>query len=92
MLYIHQQPNWPRHEWHQEELTDKLAKVRYLQGRLIGRMDSLGFRPLQEAMLEALTGDVVKSSEIEGEILDVERVRSSIARQLVLSHARNDSC
>ena len=60
--------------------------MRYLQGLLIGRMDSLGFRLLQEAMLETLTGDVVKSSEIEGEILDVERVRSSIARQLGLDY------
>ena len=61
--------------------------MRYLQGRLIGRMDSLGFRPAQETMLETLTGDVVKSSEIEGEILDVERVRSSVARRLGLDYA-----
>ncbi len=60
--------------------------MRYQQGRLIGRMDSLGFRPLQEAMLDTLTGDVVKSSEIEGEILDAERVRSSIARHLGLEY------
>ena len=50
-------------------------------------MDSLGFRPAQETMLETLTGDVVKSSEIEGEILDVERVRSSVARRLGLDYA-----
>ena len=86
-LYIHQQPGWPRLEWRQEELADKLAEVRYLQGRLVGRMDALGFRPSQEAMFDALTAEVVKSSEIEGEILDVERVRSSIARQLGLDYA-----
>ena len=83
-LYIHQQPGWPRLEWRQEELADKLADVRYLQGRLVGRMDALGFHSIQEAMLDALTGEAVKSSEIEGEILDVERVRSSVARQLGL--------
>ena len=86
-LYIHQQPGWPRLEWRQEELADKLAEVRYLQGRLVGRMDALGFRPSQEVMFGALTAEVVKSSEIEGEILDVERVRSSIARQLGLGYA-----
>ena len=58
-----------------------------MQGRLVGRMDVLGFRPSQEAMFDALTAEVVKSSEIEGEILDVERVRSSIARQLGLDYA-----
>ncbi len=83
-LYIHQQPGWPSLEWRQEELADKLAEVRYLQGRLVGRTDALGFRSSQEAMLNALTGEVVKSSEIEGEILDIERVRSSVARQLGL--------
>lgn len=86
-LYIHQQPGWPRLEWRQEKLADKLAEVRYLQGRLVGRMDALGFRSSQEAMFDALTAEVVKSSEIEGEILDVERVRSSIARQLGLDYA-----
>ena len=68
-------------------MTDRLAKVRYLQGRLTGRMESLGLRSSQDAMLETLTGDVVKSSEIEGEILDARRVRSSVARQLGLDYA-----
>ena len=81
---MHQHPGWPRLEWRQEEIADKLAEVRYLQGRLVGRMDALGFRPSQEAMLDALAGEVVKSSEIEGEMLDLERVRSSVARQLGL--------
>ena len=86
-VYIHQQPGWPHLKWRQEEVADRLANVRYLQGRLVGRMDSLGLRPVQDAMLETLTGDVVRSSEIEGEILNVERVRSSVARQLGLDYA-----
>ena len=86
-LYIHQHPNWPDLEWRPEDLIVGLAKVRFLQGRLIGRMESLGFRPAQDAMLETLTGDVVKSSEIEGEILNVEQVRSSVARRLGLDYA-----
>ena len=83
-LYIHQQPGWPNLQWRQEELTSKLADVRHRQGRLLGRMESLGFSLRQEAMLDTLTSDVVKSSEIEGEFLDAEEVRSSIAWRLGL--------
>ena len=81
-IYIHQQPGWPRFHWRQEGLVDQLAAVRHRQGRLLGRMEALGFDLRQEAMLETLTEDVVTSSEIEGEILDVEQVRSSVARRL----------
>ena len=63
-------------------LSAKLADVRHRQGRLLGRMEGLGFDLRNEAMLSTLTQDVVKSSEIEGEILDVDQVRSSIARRL----------
>jgi Fic family protein len=81
-MYIHQLSDWPNFVWNKEKLTDLLAKVRNLQGRLIGRMESLGF-PLQtEAVLENLTLDVLKSNEIEGELLDAHQVRSSIARRL----------
>ena len=83
-LYMHQQPTWPRLEWRSEELTDRLAGVRLRQGHLLGRMESLGFDLRQEAMLDTLTSDVVKSSEIEGEFLDAEDVRSSIAWRLGL--------
>ncbi len=83
-IYIHQQPGWPRLEWRRAELADRLAEVRHRQGRLIGRMESLGFPLRQEAVLDTLTGDVVKSSEIEGEILDAREVRSSIAWRLGL--------
>ncbi len=81
-IYIHQQPEWPRLHWGGEELARSLAEMRHKQGRLIGRMESIGFSLQQEAMLETLTSDVVKSSEIEGEFLDTGQVRSSVARQL----------
>ena len=83
-MYIHQQPGWPGIQWRQEELTGRLADVRHRQGRLLGRMESLGFGLQQEAVLDTLTSDVVKSSEIEGEILDAKEVRSSIAWRLGL--------
>ena len=71
-------------EWRSEELTDRLGRVRLRQGHLLGRVESLGFDLRQEAMLDTLTSDVVKSSEIEGEFLDMEDVRSSIAWRLGL--------
>jgi Fic family protein len=80
--YIYELKNWPKFRWSQERLADRLAAVRHRQGRLIGRMESLGFTLRAEAMLQTLTEDVIKSSEIEGEVLDKEQVRSSIARRL----------
>src|SRR5665213_1966980 len=80
--YIHELKNWPKFRWSQERLAEQLVTVRHRQGRLIGRMESLGFTLRAEAMLQTLTEDVIKSSEIEGEILDKEQVRSSIARRL----------
>src|SRR5947208_3413459 len=81
-MYIHQKDDWPKFHWDQESLTGPLAAVRHRQGRLLGRMDGLGFRLREEAVLSTLTQDVLKSSEIEGEILDGDQVRSSIARRL----------
>ena len=83
-IYIHQLPDWPRFQWNQEALATPLAEVRHRQGRLLGRMEGLGFALQKEADLQTLTADVVKSSEIEGEKLDPEQVRSSIARRLGL--------
>jgi Fic family protein len=83
-MYIHELQDWPRFHWNQGELAAPLASVRHRQGRLIGHMEALGFNLRQEAVLRTLTGDVVKSSEIEGEKLDSEQVRSSIARRLGL--------
>ena len=80
--YIHDLKNWPKFRWDQERLTRTLAAVSRRQGRLIGRMEALGFQLRAEAALETLTEEVIKSSEIEGEVLDREQVRSSIARRL----------
>ncbi|MER8765894.1 Fic family protein [Mesorhizobium sp. M0968] len=80
--YIYELENWPQFEWRSQDLADQLATVRHRQGRLLGRMEALGFELRAEAMLQTLTEDVLKSSEIEGEILDKEQVRSSIARRL----------
>src|SRR5271167_1260579 len=80
--YIHTQEDWPRFRWNRESLSVRLASVRHEQGRLLGRMEALGFKFRQEAVLQTLTQDVIKSSEIEGETLDEEQVRSSIARRL----------
>ncbi len=80
--YIHELPDWPGFRWDHEALAAPLAAVRHHQGRLIGRMEGLGFQLRAEAVLQSLTEEVLKSSEIEGERLDREQVRSSIARRL----------
>lgn len=82
--YIHQLPDWPRFHWDQEALAAPLAEMRHRQGRLLGRMEGLGFALQKEAELETLTLDVLKSSEIEGQKLNPDQVRSSIARRLGL--------
>src|SRR5271154_1231148 len=81
-MYIHELQDWPRFNWTREQLAEALASVRHRQGRLIGHMEALGFDLRQEAVLQTLTADVLKSSEIEGEKLDAGQVRSSIARRL----------
>lgn len=82
MTYIYEQKDWPKFRWQDEVLVARLAEVRHRQGRLVGRMEALGFRLREESVLDTLTEDVLKSSEIEGEHLDREQVRSSIARRL----------
>lgn len=82
MAYIHQEADWPKFRWDSAEVLSLLAGVRHRQGRLFGRMESLGFELREEAVLRTLTEDVTKSSEIEGEALDKDQVRSSIARRL----------
>jgi len=81
-LYIHENENWTDFFWDQKKVSFKLAETRNLQGRLLGKMESLGFDLQNEAVLNTLTIEIVKSSEIEGDILDLEQVRSSIARKL----------
>jgi Fic family protein len=80
--YIHELSEWPKFRWDGGRLAAALAAARHLQGRLIGQMEALGFRLREEAVLRTLTEDVVKSSEIEGEKLDADQVRSSVARRL----------
>jgi Fic family protein len=82
MPYIHELPNWPSLRWDQNRVAERLVAVRHRQGRLIGRMEGLGFSLRSEATLANLTQEILKSNEIEGEILDREQVRSSIARRL----------
>src|SRR5437667_7135199 len=81
-MYIHELQDWPRFTWNRENFAEPLGSVRHRQGLLIGHMGALGFDLRQEAVLQTLTADVLKSSEIEGEKLDAEQVRSSIARRL----------
>lgn len=81
-MWIHEHQDWPDFTWDAEALASKLVDVRHRQGRLLGRMEGLGFELKQEASLGTLTNDVVKSSAIEGENLNPEEVRSSIARRL----------
>lgn len=81
-IYIHQKDNWPDFIWRSEEFLNQLSEARNLQGRLIGKMESLGFDLRNEALLDTLTLDVLKSTEIEGEFLNPDQVRSSIARRL----------
>lgn len=84
MTYIHERDDWPNLRWQNEKLSPLLIETRYRQGRLLGRMEALGFPMQNEAVLKNLTEDVLKSSEIEGEVLDKNQVRSSIARRLGL--------
>jgi len=85
--YIYQNDNWPNFKWQSDELVSLLSEARNLQGRLMGRMESLGFDLRNEALLDTLTLDVLKSAEIEGELLNPEQVRSSIAHRLGLEFA-----
>lgn len=81
-IYIYQQPDWPHFTWDNDELIGLLSLLRHKQGRLKGYMEALGFVSQNETSLKTLTLDVLKSSEIEGEMLNLEQVRSSIARKL----------
>ena len=86
-IYIHEHDNWPYFNWDKNEVMLKLGETRNLQGKLLGKMETIGFDLQNEAVLTTLTLDVIKSSEIEGEFLAVEQVRSSIARRLGLDIA-----
>ncbi len=81
-MYIHQRENWSNFSWDNETILPILASVRHLQGRLLGHMERLGFDLIERATLESLILDVVDTSRIEGEFLNPDLVRSSIARKL----------
>jgi len=80
--YIDQQSDWPKFKWDIKSVLLPLSNVRHLQGKLVGKMETLGFKLRSEAVLETLTIEVIKTSEIEGLVLDLDQVRSSIARKL----------
>lgn len=80
--YIHTLSEWPNFRWEDEKIILPLSAVRHQQGKLLGRLEGLGFSWRAQASLDTLTQDVIKSSEIEGEKLPINQVRSSIARRL----------
>lgn len=86
-FYIHKKYNWPNFTWKSEDFMNLLSEARNLQGRLMGKMELLGFEVKDEALLNTLTLDVLKSAEIEGELLNPEQVRSSIAQRLGMEFA-----
>ena len=81
-MYIYELKHWPNFTWNQLKVLEKLVEVRQRQGYLIGKMEGMGFNLKSEAQLDILISDVSKSSEIEGEHLDLDQVRSSVARKL----------
>ena len=81
-MYLHQRDDWPNFKWDNSVLLPYVSRARDLQGRLIGRMEGIGFELREEAVLETLTVDIVKTSEIEGELLNHLEVRSSVAKRL----------
>lgn len=84
--YIYKYDNWPQFTWDDKKINLILGKVRHLQGKILGQMENIGFSIKEETLLSSLTLDVLKSSEIEGEILNYEQVRSSIARRLGIEY------
>ena len=85
-MYIYQRKAWPNFTWEHEATSNALLSLRFQQGKLLGKMENLGFEIQEEAILESLTNEVIKSSEIEGEKLNNDEVRSSIARHLGLEY------
>lgn len=86
-MYIHQFKAWPNFTWDDQLLAEKLGRVNYALGMIMGQMSAAGFKQKEDALLKTLTLDVTKSSAIEGEVLNAEKVRSSIARRLGIEFA-----
>jgi len=80
--YIYEYDGYPKFTWDKDAILNILTRISLLQGKVLGKMQQFGFGVQQNAMLNALTEEITKSSEIEGEILNSEQVRSSLARQL----------
>jgi Fic family protein len=83
-MYIYENPKWPEFKWGNERILPLLSNVRFKQGAIVGKMGALGFELKDQANLEMLTKDIIKTAEIEGELLNQDQVRSSIARRLGL--------
>lgn len=81
-IYIWQQVSWPKFTWNNSRLITLLSEVRNLEGRVYGLMNGLGLELQNRTSLDVMTQDVLRSCEIEGELLNPDRVRSSIARHL----------
>ncbi|MDD3435877.1 MAG: Fic family protein [Candidatus Gastranaerophilales bacterium] len=88
-MYIYKNPNWANFTWDKDIILNLLSRVKLKQGYLLGKMDTLGFDIKEKAILNILTEDVIKSSEIEGQILNTEQVRSSIAKRLGIDIGSN---
>lgn len=86
-ISIHQLKNWPHLQWNEQAFISLLSEVRNLQGKLMGKVELLGFQLKDETNFETLIQDVIQTSEIEGEILNPELVRSSIATRLGLEYS-----
>ena len=90
-MYIHERENWTDFRWDNEKILPTLASVRHLQGKLLGQMETLGFELTERATWETLILDVIDTSKIEGEFLNPELVRSSIARKLGIENVEYSS-
>src|SRR6185436_7625125 len=86
-LYVWQKPSWPSWRWHDAELIGPLARCRLAQGRLLGKAAALGFEPGLDLRAEVLTEETIETAAIEGESLNLDAVRSSVARNLGLPTA-----
>lgn len=86
-MYIYEQPDWPQFRWDPELVHGVVSEVRFAQGRLLGRVQSLGFEAQRQATADAVAGEATETSAIEGEMLDAAQVRSSVARRLGLDAA-----
>jgi Fic family protein len=81
-MFIYEYEEWPNFSWQNDIILMRLSEIKRHQGFLLGKMSNLGFQLQEQALLRILTEDVTTSSEIEGQILDLQQVRSSIARRL----------